>query len=140
MKKLILSIITFIAFSNVIMAQSTKASTKPDAQKVIAMVTTATWCPTCRANGKRVEENVISNYRRNSKFQIIVNDRSNNETKAISKATYSKAGLTEIAKQNRGTGVIYFINAKTKILISQISLAKSNNEISRAFDYALSAI
>jgi len=140
MKKLILTVITFIAFANVSMSQSTNSASNSDVQKVIVMVNTASWCPTCRANGKRVEENVISNYKKNNMFQIIINDLSNKETKAISKVNYTKAGISEIAKNNKGTGVIYFIDAKTKKLISQISIAKTNNEISKAFDDALSVI
>lgn len=132
--------ITFIAFANVTISQATNSTSNTDVQKVIVMVNTASWCPTCRKHGKRVEENVISDYRKNNMFQIIINDLSNKETKAVSKVNYTNAGLTEIAKNNKGTGVIYFIDAKTKKLISQISISKTNNEISKAFDDALAVI
>jgi len=63
MKNLIVAFIALVAFGNVAMSQTTKGKqTQASAEtaKVIVMVNTALWCPACKANGQRVEQNVIS--------------------------------------------------------------------------------
>lgn len=139
MKNLIVAMIALIAFSNASMAQTTKEKTAKTA-KVIVMVNTASWCPACKANGKRVEQQVISNYMQNNNYQIVVNDLSNDDTKAVSKTKCAEAGISGVALNNKGTGVIYFINSQTKEIISQISVTKTSEQIKNAFDSAIKTI
>lgn len=101
--------------------------------KIIVMVNTATWCPACAGNGARVEKEVLSSYMKNPKVSIVVNDMSNDETKKTSKASCEKAGITNVSQANIGTGMIYFIDAKTKKVLSQISVTKTTEEINTAF-------
>lgn len=143
MKNLIVAFIALVAFGNVAMSQTTKSKKsqlKTETAKVIVMVNTASWCPACKANGQRVEQNVISQYMKNEKCEIVVNDLSNDETKAASKTKCDNAGITDVASNNKGTGVIYFINSITKEVIAQISVTKTDEEIKKAFEDAISKV
>lgn len=127
-----------VAFVNVSLGQ-TKAN-KVSETKVIVLVNTASWCTACQANGKRVEQEVISAYMGNNKCQIVVNDLSDEKSKTASNENCSKAGIAKIAKANKATGMVYFINSKTKEIIGQISVIKTTEEIKAAFDKAISTI
>ena len=73
----------------------------------------------------------------NKDVQFVVNDLSNDQTKAVSNKMLAKAGIASFTKKNNGTGVVYFLNAKTKDVISSASLADSNEEIMKAYKTAL---
>ncbi len=104
--------------------------------QLIALVNKASWCHVCQANGPRVEKDLMPMLMQDKNLQVVVNDLSNKETKAKSNPMLKKAGLTSFAKENTGTGMIYFIDAKTKKQISSISLSKSNEEIMMAYQNA----
>lgn len=140
MKTLLLSILTLVAFGNVSGASDNDSNSGNKEKKVIVMVNTADWCPACKANGPRVEKNIISEYSKNSKCQIVVNNMTDDKTKAASKKDCENAGITDVASANKGTGVIYFIDSETKEIISQISVTKSDEEIKKAFDEALAKV
>ncbi len=143
MKKLIVAIIALVTFGNVALAQSMNGKQSPsksETAKVIAMVNTASWCPACKANGQRVEKDIISQYMNNDKVVILVNDLSNKESKASSKEKCMQAGVSSIASKNKATGVIYFINSETKEVISKISVTETNEDIKQAFEKAISKI
>ncbi|MGS0748767.1 hypothetical protein [Halpernia sp. GG3] len=105
--------------------------------KVIAVLNKADWCPICKANGPRVEKDLMPMMMQNKDLQFVVNDLSNDKTKAVSNAMLAKAGIASFSKMNNGTGMIYFLNAKSKMLISSASLADSNEEIVKAYKTAL---
>lgn len=105
--------------------------------KVIALVNKASWCPVCQANGPRFEKDIMPMAMANKDVQIVMNDLSDSQTKAASLPMLKKAGITAFAKKNTGTGTLYFIDAKSKKLISQISLAESDEEIKKVFMAAL---
>lgn len=140
MKNLIFSFIFLFTLINGSIAQETSNENLSGNKKLIVLVNTAKWCPVCKANGPRVEENVLSNYQNNENYQILINDLSNPETKKASEIRYSAAGISEVAKSNKATGVIYLINYKSKRLISMISLKKTDEEIINAFDKAFSTL
>lgn len=134
------NVITSIIMLLIVATSTTNAKntiTKEKEAKVIVMVNTATWCPACVGNGARVEKEILSSYMKNPDVSIVVNDLSNDETKKTSKASCEKAGITNIAEANKGTGVIYFVDAKTKKMISQISVTKTTEEINAAFKNVL---
>lgn len=106
--------------------------------KVIALVNKASWCHVCQANGPRFEKEIMPMVMENKDVQIVVNDLSNDETKAISKDMLEKAGISKFAQKNTATGMLYFLDANTKKLISKISLVESNEEIKKAYEKALS--
>lgn len=134
-------LISFIAISNAVVSQTKNNTiTNTDTAKIIVMVNTASWCPACKANGERVEKNVISQLMTKSNCEIIVNDLTNEETKTNSKRKCDAAGITEVASNNSGTGMIYFINSKTKEIVSKISVVKSNDEIILEFEKAIKTL
>jgi hypothetical protein len=105
--------------------------------KVIALVNKASWCPVCQANGPRFEKDIMPMAMQNKDVQIVMNDLSDDKTKAASLPMLEKAGIASFAKKNTGTGTLYFINAKSKKLISEVSLAKSDDEIKKVYMAAI---
>lgn len=103
----------------------------------IVVVNTANWCGTCKKHGQRVEEEIISQFNSDDRYSIVVNDLSTDETKASSQSNLEAAGLPNFAKENNGTGLIYFINADTKKITSKISVSKSTEVIVQAFEDAI---
>lgn len=120
--KLVLLVFTMSLLTNKVVAQ-----TEPT---VIAVVTKAKWCPTCVKNEDRVASEVFSKID-DTKVTILVNDLSDKDTKVTASETLKKAGLENL--KLKATGVITFVNAKTKKEISSISVSKSSEEIATAF-------
>lgn len=112
-------------------------SASAQAPKVIALLNKASWCPVCKANGARVEADLMPMLMQNKDVQLVMNDLSNDESKAVSASMLEKIGVTTFARKNTGTGVLYFIDAESKELISKVSVAKSNEEIMMAYQKAL---
>ena len=131
MKQLICAIALVLGISFAVSAQNSQP-------KVIALLTKASWCPICQANGPRFMKDVMPMVMKNKEVQMVMNDVSNDDTKATAKPMLEKAGIYEFTEKNPGTGMLYFINARTKKLISKVSLAQSNMEIQEAYQKALS--
>jgi hypothetical protein len=128
MKKLLVTTLVFMGIAISGFAQSAR---------VIALVNKASWCPVCQANGPRFEKDIMPMAMANKDVQIVMNDLSDAKTKAASLPMLKKAGVAGFAKENTGTGTLYFIDAKSKKLISQVSLAQSDEEIKKVFMAAL---
>jgi thiol-disulfide isomerase/thioredoxin len=106
MKKLQL-VITILAFFTI--STSAFAQSSP---KVIAIVSKASWCPVCVQNEARVMKEVLSNVN-NEKVQIVAYDLSDATSKKSSAKQLLDLGLNK--SDFESTGVITFVNAKTKI-------------------------
>ena len=106
--------------------------------KVIALVNKASWCHVCKENGPRVEKDLMPMMMQNKNVLMVVNDLSDDKSMKDSHPMIEKAGITSFAKANKATGMIYFLDAKNKKLISKISLARSNEDIKMAFMNAVS--
>lgn len=104
--------------------------------KVIAIVNKADWCGTCQKNGERVMTQVLGDYKE-PLVTIAANDLTNETTKAESKANLEKLGVYEAVANENKTGQIILINRKTGKVIEKISVAKSNEELKKAFDKAI---
>ncbi|MEO6849577.1 MAG: hypothetical protein ABI166_03075 [Mucilaginibacter sp.] len=128
MKKLLVATLLFMGIAISGFAQQAK---------VIALVNKASWCPVCQANGPRFEKDIMPMAMQNKDVQIVMNDLSDDKTKAASLPMLEKAGIASFAKKNKGTGTLYFIDAKSKKLISEVSLAKSDDEIKKVYMAAL---
>jgi thiol:disulfide interchange protein len=112
------------------------ASTSAIAQtKVIAVINKADWCPVCQKNGERAMKAFMENNKDKS-IQFVANNVTNDETKTKSAVELKKHGLDKVMENYNGTGVVFFFNSKTKALISQISLAKDNQELALALKTA----
>jgi thiol:disulfide interchange protein len=123
----------FIAIVLLLMGATAYAQSE---SKLIAVVTKADWCGTCKKNEARVGNDVIPAYK-DSNITITANDLTNDNTKAESKKNLSALGVYELLENEKNTGQIIFIDAKTKKVISKISVAKSTEELKKAFDEAL---
>jgi len=99
--------------------------------KVIAVVNKASWCPVCQKNGKRAISVLMAN-NQDGAVQFVFNNLSNKQTKQNSSEELKKVDLYQIMSQFNSTGVVYFFDAKSKKLISYISLARSNKQLARA--------
>jgi hypothetical protein len=137
MKNIITSVLLFILCGNVLIAQTKDSSHISEPAKIIVLVNTASWCPVCKNNGPRVKEQVISKFKQNIDYQIVVNDLSSEETKLASRDKCEKAGILSIADKHIDTGKIYFINAANKSVVSDISVIENNDMIVKAFNEAL---
>lgn len=104
--------------------------------KVIAIVNHADWCPACQNNGERAKAVFMENNKGGS-IQFVVNNLTNEDTKSQSVAELKKLGLDKAMADLKGTGVAYFFDAKTKKLITQVSVAKPNEEIAQAMTTAI---
>ncbi|MCU0360951.1 MAG: hypothetical protein MUF75_09575 [Bacteroidia bacterium] len=105
--------------------------------KVIAMVTKANWCPVCKEHGPRMMDQVFSTYT-DGKLLVISNDITNNESIKGCEKDLKANGLSNLAKESKMTGMITLINAKTKKVISTISVAESTEAVKKAINSALS--
>jgi thiol:disulfide interchange protein len=114
----------------IILLVSVPALAQPEV-KVIAVVNHADWCHVCKENGDRAKAAFMEN-NKNGSIQFLVNDLSNDETKKKSAEELKKFGLDQAITPFNGTGMAYFFNAKTKALITKISVAKSNQELADA--------
>lgn len=105
-KSLIVSLVLLsIAFSG--FAQSQRV-------KVIALVNKASWCHVCKENGPRFGKNIMPMIMENKNVQIVMNDLSDNESKANSIPMLKKAGVAEFAQNNTSTGTLYFVDSESK--------------------------
>jgi hypothetical protein len=98
--------------------------------KVIVIVTKANWCGTCKANGARTVENFTTNNQDNY-FQLVANDLTDKNTKKTSLESLKKIGYDKIGKKLSSTGTLSFYDSKSKKLITQVSVSKSNEEVTQ---------
>ncbi len=124
MKKLLVATILFIGMATTGFAQEAK---------VIALVNKASWCHVCKENGPRFEKDIMSMVMENKSINLVMNDLSNAASKTTSLPMLQQAGIEQFALKNKGTGMVYFIDAITKKLITKISLAKSTDDIKKAY-------
>lgn len=103
--------------------------------KVIAVINKAEWCPVCQNNGMRAMEAFKAN-NKDMSIEFVANDLTNDETKAKSTEELKKLGLDKAIAPYSGTGVVYFFNSDTKALISQVSVAKPDQELAAALTTA----
>lgn len=103
--------------------------------KVIAVINKADWCPTCEKNGERAIKAFMEN-NKDGAIHFVANDVTNDETKKKSAKELKKLGLAEKMALHKGTGVAYFFDADTKMLIHKVSVAKSDEELAEALNTA----
>lgn len=133
MKKLIIKtmFVAFLAFSFTTLLASVQTQSKQTKEiepKVFAVINKADWCPTCQANGSRIMSEVMPACK-NLKVKFLPNDLTNNQTITKSGEDLKKNKLTAAVEPVKSTGVILLIDAKTKKLIKQISVARPSAEI-----------
>lgn len=114
---------------------TTNAQTKSGSPKVYAVINRADWCPTCQANGAKVMNEVMPACK-NLNVQFVANDLTNEKTIASSAIALKKNKLFNAVKDTKSTGLILLVDAKTKKIIKQISVATPAAEIINAITAA----
>jgi thiol:disulfide interchange protein len=127
-KSIILSLALVLLVTGAVFAQKEA--------KVIAVVNHADWCPTCQNNGERAKTTFMEN-NKDGAIQFTVNNLTNEETIKTSTEELKKLGVDKPMAAYKGTGMVYFFDAKTKKLITQISVAKTSDEIATAMSAAV---
>lgn len=130
MKKLL--VVSLLLFATVVsgFAQSNHV-------KVIALMNKASWCPVCQDHGMHFMQDIAPMVMKNPEVKMVVYDLSNAQTMASSRDMLKEAGIEQFALENDATGRIYFIDAKTKKLLSTASIAQSDKDIMKAYKEAL---
>lgn len=130
MKKLLIASLLVMATVAGAFAQSSQV-------KVIALMNKASWCPVCQDHAMSFMKNIAPMVMKNPEVKMVINDLSNDRTRASSMPMLESAGIKQFALENDATGRIYFIDAQTKKLLSSVSIAQSNRDIMRAYKEAL---
>jgi hypothetical protein len=120
-KKMILLVV--ILFTTQFFAQ-----TSPSYYAVLAR---AKWCSTCVKNEDRIVNDILSKTNKNV-ITVLTNDLTNKETKAVSAEVLKAYGLEYI--KLRSTGIIYFVDARTKKIVESIPISKTSEEITKTFE------
>ena len=120
-----------------VMATAGETKAQRSEPSVIALVNKASWCHICEENSARFEREILPAIKKNKSVQLVVNNVTDKKTKDLSRPKLEQAGLIEIAKKYKATGVIYFLDAKSKRLLSKISLASTSNDITTAYQKVL---
>jgi len=122
-KSILVSLVLVLLVSVSAMAQS--------GAKVIAVINNANWCSVCQKNGERAMAAFMAN-NKDGAIQFVANDLTNDDTKKKSSEELKKLGLDQAISEYKGTGVAYFFNSQTKVLISKVSVAESDQELAEA--------
>jgi hypothetical protein len=95
------------------------------------VINKADWCSVCKTNGDRAMAAFMSN---NKAMAVLFlgNNVTDDKTEKKSAEELKKYGLDKVMEKYTGTGVTYFLNAKTKTLINEISLAEPDNKLADA--------
>ncbi len=101
------------------------------------MVTRASWCPTCRANEGKINNELIPAYLSSNDVLVVINDVTNKRTKNEAKPLLQTAGVYEQAQKEQDTGVITLINPLTGKAINRVYVSYSLDEIKNAIEQAL---
>lgn len=134
-----LLVLLSISFFTQVQAENSLGYHAEEEAKIIVLVNTANWCPACRANGERLEQEILFQFMDDPQYIILVNDLSDDKSIAQSLPAINQNGLSEFVRKNKATGTIFFIDAASKRMHSKISVTKDSEAIKRAFREALAA-
>ncbi len=94
-----------------------------DGRKVIAVINKADWCPVCQRNGEKMMKEIMPFFNE-SNVQFVMNDLTNDATKADSKMALNKVKAYDAVKKISATGWILLVDAETGKLLEKISVAE----------------
>lgn len=131
MKKLLITslLICGVVFSGLAQSQQVK---------VVALINKASWCPVCQAHGMHFMKEIAPMVMKNPEVKMVMNDLSDDQTRASSMKMLQQAGIAGFAKKNNATGKVYFLDAKSKKLLSSVSIAEPDKVIMKAYKKAMS--
>lgn len=132
MKKIFLLLtLSLIAFSAAF-SQSNK--------KIVVMVTRANWCPTCRANEGKINNELIPAFLNSKDVMVVINDVTNKRSKSKSKPVLQTAGVYDISLKEQATGLITIINPSSGKIVSRIYVSYSLDAMKKTIADALAGI
>lgn len=99
-----------------------------DSKKITAVVNKAEWCPVCQLNGEKIMKEVIPVFNQ-SNVHFMMNDLTNDATKADSKMMLEKGKAYKAVKKTTATGLILLIDESTGKLVGKISVAEPGAKI-----------
>ncbi|HVM88812.1 MAG TPA: hypothetical protein VMT76_11550 [Puia sp.] len=120
--------LTLVMIAGTAISYSSKAQTKTLTPKIYAVINRADWCPVCKANGGKIMSEVMPACK-NLKVQFVANDLTNDKSISASVAELKKNNLYNTVKETKATGIILLVDAKTKKLVKQISVAEPSADI-----------
>jgi hypothetical protein len=94
-----------------------------ESRKVIAVINKADWCPVCQSNGEKMMKEVMPVFNE-SNVQFVMNDLTNDATKAASKMGLDKVKAYDAVKKISATGWLLLVDAETGKLLEKISVAE----------------
>ena len=97
--------------------------TAQQGRKVIAVINKADWCPVCQTNGEKMMKEIIPVFNE-SNVQFVMNDLTNDATKADSKMALDKVKAYDAVKKISATGWLLLVDAETGKLLEKISVAE----------------
>jgi ketosteroid isomerase-like protein len=94
-----------------------------EGRKVIAVINKADWCPVCQTNGEKMMKEIMPVFNE-SNVQFVMNDLTNDATKADSKMALDKVKAYDAVKKISATGWLLLVDAETGKLLEKISVAE----------------
>ena len=117
-KKFITPLLLFvIAFTSVF------AASAQEGKKIIAVINRADWCQVCRTNSEKMMKEVMPVFNA-SNVQFVMNDLTNNDTKASSKAKLEELKVFDAVKSTKTTGLVLLVDTGSGKLLEKISVAE----------------
>lgn len=106
----------------------------------MVLITRANWCPACRANDGKINNELIPAYSNDKDVAIVINDITNKKSKAKAKPFLESAGVYEISKKEQATGAIAIINLANGKIINRVFVVYDTVRIKKAITDALAGI
>lgn len=125
-------------FLLIAVAFSALNSAAQEGKKVIAVINKADWCHICQSNGDKMMKEVIPVFAESS-VQFVMNDLTNDGTKADSKEKLNEVKVYSAVKKTTATGMVILVDATTGKLIEKISVAEPAQKIVMAIKKAAMA-
>lgn len=104
------------------------------------MVTWANWCPPCRANEAKINNELIPAYSTSKDVIVVTNDITNKKSKAKSKPVLQSARVYEISLKEQATGSIAIINLANGKIVNRLHVVYDTERIKKAIANALAGI
>ena len=110
------------------LAFSALAGNAQEGRKVIAVINKADWCPVCQSNGEKIMKEVMPMFEQTN-VQFVMNDLTNDATKADSKMKLNEAKVFEAVKKINTTGLLVLVDAVSGKVLEKISVAETAEKL-----------
>ncbi|MBN8674554.1 MAG: hypothetical protein J0L56_10490 [Chitinophagales bacterium] len=104
------------------------SGTAQEGRKIIAVLNKADWCPVCQSNGEKMMNEVIPVFA-GSSVQFVMNDLTNEATKADSEGKLNELKVVGAVKKTTATGLLILVDAATGKVLKKLSVAEPAEKI-----------